>query len=113
MGHTSKRTAELNALVLAYNAQNPGAVAQVQALRTAHAHGDHAATSMLDDVRRRTAAIKKAHEYTVDSKGYARHAGAQHPGALPAGHPHAPPAKPPLHAPGHADAFRKPLPAHH
>jgi hypothetical protein len=109
MGHTSKRTAELNALVLGYNAQHPDAVAKVQALRTAHSHGDHAATAMLDDVRRRTAAIKKAHEYTVDGKGYARHAGAKHPAALPAGHPSSPPPKPPLHASGKAH----PPAAHH
>jgi hypothetical protein len=104
MAHTAKRTAELNALVHGYNAKQPQAVQQVSALRAAHQHGDHAATSMLDDMRRRTAALKKAGEYHVDVKGYTRHASAAHPAAQP----HDPnafrkavPPKPPLHAPAH------------
>jgi hypothetical protein len=102
MAHTSHRIAELNQLVLGYNARHPDALQKVDALKVAHSRGDHAATAMLDDVRRRTAALRKAHEYTVDHKGYARHAGPGHPAAQPA------PAKPPIHAPGHA-----PHPLHH
>lgn len=100
MAHTAKRTAELNALVIAYNAKHPEAVQKVSALRAAHQHGDHAATSMLDDVRRRTAALKKAHEYHVDTKGFVRHASPSHPAAQP----HKPDAfrkAPPAHAPAH------------
>lgn len=101
MAHTKQRTAELNALVLGYNAQHPDAVTKVNALRTQHAHGDHSATAYLDDMRRRTAALKKAKEYKVDTKGYVRHGGS--------GHPAAQPAKPPMHAAGHAAH----APAHH
>lgn len=93
MAHTKQRTAELNALVIGYNAKHPDAVARVTTLRTQHEHGDHSATAYLDDMRRRTSALKKAQEYTVDVKGYVRHGGA--------GHPAAHPAKPPARAAHH------------
>jgi hypothetical protein len=51
-------------------------------------------------VRRRTAALKKAHEYHVDTKGFVRHASPSHPAAQP----HKPDAfrkAPPAHAPAH------------
>lgn len=68
--------AELNALVHAYNAKQAPAVAKVAALHTQHEHGNVTATVYLDDLRRRTAALKKAHEFHVDARGYTRHAGA-------------------------------------
>lgn len=100
MAHTAARVAQLNALVHAYNRKEPPAVKQVADIHTAHQHGDHSATALLDDLRRRTAALKKASEYKVDSKGYTRHGGAGHPAAQP----HGTPARPAARAPGHAAA---------
>jgi len=76
MTKTQNRTKALNRKVLAYNSKDNNerraARNEVANLKARVRDGDHVSAQRLDELRRRTAALKKGREFTIDKSGMVR-----------------------------------------
>lgn len=73
MTKSLKGSNAINRVVHLFNARDPRAVELVAKLKSGVAKGDTASAARYDQLRRRTAAIRKAGEFHVDSTGMVRH----------------------------------------